>query len=120
MSTYATDRPIQEVRQHDTLLLPMIHQTHHLKKCNNQIPLLLPLPPVKLCVGRHTCLRLRRRHTYQNFSSLRNSTTIWAPWSKEGGFHKRKKIYTDTPVKKRWKKKSTVQERGRNQPLKDW
>jgi len=27
---------------------------------------------------------------------------------------------TDTPVKKGWKKKSTVQERGRNQPLKDW
>jgi len=61
-------------------------------------------------------------HTYQNFNSPGNSTTIWAPWSKEGGFYKKKENlrYTLTHLLKKRTEKSTAQERGRNQPLKDW
>jgi len=43
-------RQIDQFKKFDNmtpLLLLMIHQTHHLKKCNNQIPLSLPLLPVE-------------------------------------------------------------------------
>jgi len=105
-------RQIDQFKKFDKLTpfsLLMIHQTHHLKKCNNQTPLLLPLPPVELCLGRHTCLRLQRQSHLPKFSFTQK---LWRPFGrvearKEGSTERKEKseICTDIPVKKRMEEK---------------
>ena len=105
-------RQIDQFKKFDKLTplsLLMIHQTHHLKKCNNQTPLLLPPPPVELCLGRHTCLRLQRQSHLPKFSFIQK---LWRPFGrvearKEGSTERKEKseVCTDIPVKKRMEEK---------------
>ena len=67
MSTYATDRPIQEVRQPDASFIADDPSDTSLEEVQQSDPLLLPLPPVELCLVRHTCLRLQRQSHLPKF-----------------------------------------------------